>query len=151
MLMDVENLLSDSQNLAQAAGTYASTNSIDTGVAGTPADGFQARGSPPHDFGRTRRGRLLVQVDQTFASLGSATLKVDVIMSDNADLSSPTILESTPAIALATLAAGYQFRLGLPVGITKRYFGVQYTVATATMTAGTVTAGIVLDAQTTAI
>jgi hypothetical protein len=151
MLMDVENLFSDSQNLAQAAGTYASTNSLDTGVAGTPADGIQARGSPPHDFGRSRRAKLLVQVDQTFTSGGAGTLKVDVIMSDNADLSSPTILESSQAIALATLVAGYQFRLGLPIGITKRYLGLQYTIGTATMTAGTVTAGLVLDQQSTSI
>jgi hypothetical protein len=151
MLMDAENLLSDSQNLAQAAGSYVSTNTIDTGPTSSPAEGIQARGAPTRDFGRSRAGDLLVQVDQTFTSGGAATLLVDVIMSDNADLSSPTVLNSTPAIALATLVAGYQFRVGLPVGITKRYLGLRYTIGTAAMTAGTVTAGIVLDRQTSTI
>lgn len=151
MLIDKETLLSDSQDLAQVAGTYVSTNSIDLGTAGTPPAGFQARGSPPHDVGRARKAQLLIQVDEAFTSAGAATLVVDVIMSANADLSSPTILESSQAIAKATLVAGYQFRLGVPVGITARYLGVQYTVGTATTTAGKVTAALLLDRQTTSI
>lgn len=151
MLIDKETLLSDSQDLAQVAGTYVSTNSIDLGVAGTPPAGFQARGTQPHDIGRSRKAQLLVQVDETFTSGGAATVKAELIMSANADLSSPTILESTQAIALATLVAGYQFRLGVPVGITARYLGVQFVIGTATTTAGKVTAALLLDRQSTSI
>jgi hypothetical protein len=73
-------------------------------------------------------------------------------MSDNANLSSPTVLSETPAIALATLAAGYQFRLKtIPMGVTKRYLGMQYVVAGATTTAGAITSGIVATRQSTSI
>lgn len=150
MLLDLQTLLSDSQ--APTTGTTVSTNSIDLGVAGTMPPGFQARGNAPHDLGTGAfPGKLLVQVDTTFTSGGAGTLRVDLITSASANLGSPTILESTPALALATLVAGYQFRLALPVGITQRYLGVQYVIATADMTAGSITAGFLIDKQTTRV
>lgn len=152
MLLDMQTLMSDSQDLAVAASTVLCTNKIDLGVAGTIPPGFQARGSAQHDIGRGGRGMtavLLVQVDETFTSGGAGTLKVQLINDDDAALGSPTILQSSEVIALATLVAGYRFRLALPAGIAERYLGVQYVVATATMTAGKVTAGLVDAAQTT--
>lgn len=152
MLLDKQTLLSDSQDLAQAAGTYLSTNSIDLGAAGTMPNGFQSRGTAPHDIGRSPYPpHILVQVDETFTSGGAATLQVKLITDDAAALGSPTIIHSTEAIALATLVAGYQFRIALPVGIAERYLGVQYVIATATTTAGKVTAALVVDAQTTKV
>lgn len=148
MLLDLQNILSDDQDLAQAAGTYVSTHTIDLGVAGTTPAGFQARGSAPHDIGAGAVPELLMQVTQTFTSGGAGTLRFDLIMSANADLSSPTILASTQAIALATLVAGYLARLAIPAGITARYLGAQYVVATATMTAGKCTTGLLLNRQT---
>jgi hypothetical protein len=50
-------------------------------------------------------------------------------------------------IALATLVAGYRARLAISEGITARYLGVQYVIATATMTAGTCSAWIGIDAD----
>lgn len=150
MMIDKETLLSDSQDLAQVAGTYVSTNSIDLGAAGTVPGGFQARGGPGHDIGRSPKAKILVQVDESFVG-ATATVKVDLITSASANLGTPTILESTQAIPVATLIAGYQFRLALPVGVTQRYLGVQYTIATATTTAGKCTAALVLDRQTNTI
>lgn len=145
MYLDKQTLLSDDQDLSQAAGTYVSTNTIDLGTAGTiPHLG----GTPLMDIGRGNEPDLLCQITETFTSGGAATLTVQLIQSANADLSSPTILQTTPALALATLVAGYQFRLRIPPGISARYLGVQYVIGTATTTAGTVTAGIVLDKQT---
>lgn len=144
MMIDRQNLLSDAQNLAQAAGTYLSTNTIDLGVAGTDALG----NTVINDVGRGHKGELLAQVTETFTSGGAGTLAVNVVQSANADLSSATVLHGTPALALATLRAGYQFRIALPAGITQRYIGLQYVIATATMTAGKVTAGLVEAKQT---
>jgi hypothetical protein len=146
MLLDRENLLSNNQDLAQAAGNYLSTNTIDLGAAGTPAIG----GSVIHDIGRGNHVEVLVQVTETFTSGGAATVKAQLVMADNAALTSNlTILDQTDDLALATLVAGYQFRLRcVPQGVTKRYLGVRYVIGTATTTAGKCTAGIVLDRQT---
>ena len=49
-------------------------------------------------------------------------------MADNGALSANlTVSSETPAIALATLVAGYQFRLGtVPVGISRRFIGFRW-------------------------
>lgn len=152
MIFDKQTLLSEDQDLAQAAGTYVSTNTIDLSAQDTVPPGFQARGTPPYDIGRGGQPpELVIQVTETFTSGGAATLKAEIIMSANADLSSPTVLQSSAVIALATLVAGYQFRLALPPGISARYLGVQYVIATATTTAGKCTAGLVADRNTLSI
>jgi hypothetical protein len=89
-----------------------------------------------------------VQMTETAASGGASTTDFQLIMSDNADLSAPTVLQTTTAQGKATLVAGYQARLGLPAGITKRYLGIQWVNATANYTAGKVHASLVLDRQT---
>ncbi len=137
MLLDKLTTFSDQQTIAAVASTIASTYSVDVGAAGTDNMG----NTPIQDIGRTPVD-LLVQVTETVTSAGAATVTFQLIHSDNADLSSPTILATTPAIALATLVAGYQARLGMAPGVTKRYIGVQYVIGTATTTAGKVTAGL---------
>jgi hypothetical protein len=147
MILDRQNLVSDNQNLAQAAGSYVSTDAIDTtgGVFASPG-GF---GTIPRDAARGEEVPFFVQVTETFTSGGAGTLAVELIQSANADLSSPTVLASTPAQALATLVAGYRFRVTAPrAGITARYLGVRYVIATATMTAGKCTAGIAQNLDT---
>lgn len=153
MMNDIQTLMSDSQSIAAGAGTVVSTNAIDLGAAGTPAAGYQARGTAPHDIGRSgaKGVQLEVQIDETVTSGGAATVDFQLIMSDNSDLSAPTVLQTTGAIAKATLVAGYKPRLALPVGISKRYLGIQYVIAVAATTAGKVTAGLVADRQTTTV
>lgn len=131
-LIDKQLVLSDAQ--APTTGTTVSTNTIDLGAAGTvPFLG----GSPLNDPGRGVGVGVVVQVVTTVTSAGSSTVQVQLVESDNADLSSGTVLCESAAIAKATLVAGYRFRLpALPKGISKRYLGVQYVVATADLTAG---------------
>lgn len=151
MMLDLQNLLSDSQSIAAAAGTVVCTNAIDLGAAGTIPAGFQARGGAPHDIGRAGNQTLLVQIDEAVTSAGAATVDFQLIMSANSDLSSPTVLQTTGVIGKATLVVGYQARLALPVGISARYLGVQYVIGTAATTAGKATAALVSDKQTTTV
>lgn len=146
MLMDKNTLFSDKQSLAQTAGTYLSDKSIDLGAAATDSLG----NSPISDIGRGVPIEVLCQVTTAFASSGSATLQVKLVMADDAALSSNlTVLHETAVIAFASLVAGYQFRLGgmPPPGISQRYLGLQYIVGTATTTAGNILAGLVVDRQ----
>lgn len=147
MLLDTQTLFSDQQNLAQAAGNYLSTNTIDLGAVGTPVLG----GTLASDIGRGDSPEVMAQVTTTFTSGGAGTLVVQLVMADDAALTSNlTIVSQTDTLALATLVAGYQFRFGrVPPGISKRYLGLRYVIGTATMTAGKVTAGLALDRQDT--
>lgn len=145
MILDKMLLLSNEQDLSQVAATYASTNSIDLGVAGTiPWLG----GTQRNDVGRGKKVEVLCQVIEAFVG-ATATVTFQLISSAASNLGSPTVLDTTEALAVATLIAGYQVRLScIPHGIAQRYLGLQYVIATATTTAGTVTAGILLDRQT---
>jgi hypothetical protein len=144
MMLDKQACFSEAQNLAQAAGTYLGTNAYDQGAAALDSLG----NTIPKDMGRSYFTELLVQVTETFTSGGAGTLQVNLITDDAEALGSPTIIQSTPVLALATLKAGYQFRLQLPGGLAERYLGVQYVIGTATMTAGKVTAGLLANKQT---
>lgn len=151
-LLDALDVMSTNDNLAQSAGTYLSSKSIDlwAGQATLPTDVFG--NAAIIDPGRSNV-KLLCQVTTTFTSGGSATLQAQLVMADNAALSTNlVVLESSDVIALATLAAGYQFRFGsLPPGITKRYLGMQYVIGTAAMTAGNIYAALVLNRSTVSI
>lgn len=152
MIIDKQLLLSDGQDLSQVAGTYLSTNTIDLTTAGTVPAAFQAVGNFPADLGRSMRHlELVVQVDETFTSGGAATLQVQVITDGDAALGSPTVIQSSDTIALATLVAGYRFRVAVPPGLAERYLGVQYVIGTATTTAGTCSAFLLMDGQTTVV
>lgn len=147
MILDLQNLVSDGQDLSQAAGSYLSTNAIDlTGGTFTSPGGY---GTISRDAAKGEDLNFFVQIDETFTSGGAATLTVELIMSANSDLSSYVVLHTTPALALATLVAGYLIRIAVPkTGLTSRYLGVRYTIGTATTTAGTCTAGIAVDVDT---
>lgn len=147
MLLDVQNLVSDQQDLAQTAAAYLSDYSIDLGAAGTAYPG----GSVYKNAGAGMPVCLLCQVVVAFSTGSSPTLVVDLVVADNDALSTNlVVLHSTPAIAAATLVAGYQFFVGgtIPPNITKRYLGLRYTIGTATTTTGKITAGLALNLQT---
>lgn len=147
MITDKQTTLSKAQNLAQAAGSYLSTNTIDMRATGTIPLG----GSPIDDLGRGEPVNLLVQVVETFTSGGAGTLQAQIIQADDAALTTNVeVLQESRAYALAKLVAGFQFEgLGraLP-NCSRRYLGVRYVIATAAMTAGKCDAGIVVDRQT---
>lgn len=147
MMMDRNLMMSEDQSIAQAAGTYLSDRSIDLGT--NPVDTLG--NTPIKDLGRGLLGNLslLVQITEAVTSAGASTTDFQLIMADNGPLTTnKVVLQTTGAIGKATLVKGYQPRLALPVGISKRFLGVQYVVATATQTAGKVTATLVEAKQT---
>lgn len=119
---------------AQAVTTTAvSTDTVDLG---------QAR-----DIGAGENLYMNFTVGTAFA--GGTSTEFQVISSASADLSSPTVLGSSGAIATAGLTAGK--RLAVRVNPTingngQRYFGARYVVS-GTNTAGTVTADVVHGVQ----
>jgi hypothetical protein len=144
MLADKQNTVSDDQDLAIAVGSVLSDKSIDLGPSATDSLG----NTVISDIGRGEEPSLLVQVTETFVG-ATGTLKAELVMADNAALTTNlVVLQDSGAIAVASLTAGYQFRLGITVGVSKRYLGLRYTVGTANMTAGKVTATLVTSRQT---
>lgn len=145
-MTDAQATLSDLQNLAQVAGSYLSDKSYDFGEVGADGEGR----SPIYDPGRGQDIALVVQVTETFASAGAATVTAELVMADDEALTSNlTVLRSSGAIDKALLTAGYQFRIGgvIPVGISQRYLGMRYTIGVATTTAGRVSAWLAEHAQ----
>lgn len=147
MYLDGQNMFDSNRALSGMAfgATYPSTNGIDLNSQTT--DQLGNTGSIVKDPHRGLIGELFAQITATATSGGAPTIVLNVIQSAASDLSSPTILASTSAIALATLVAGYRFRIELPQGVTQRYLGVSYTIATANYTGGTISTGFVMHEQ----
>ena len=92
------------------------------------------------------RASLVIQVATTVAASGGAS-NVTFSLDDSADNSTFAAVLKTPAIAKATLVAGYEaLRVRLPAGL-RRYIQVTYTVDTNDLTAGAFNAYLVLDRQ----
>lgn len=143
-MLDKQNLLSDAQAIAGAAGTYVSTNKIDV-RGGTPGFTTDTLGNTAEmDPGKAPAIDIEFVVVEQFA--GGDSVNCQVGYDNDAAFGTPTILASTGAIAIATLKPGYQFRLALPPGRTAAdlYLGAQYvTLGAGAMTAGKITAGLV--------
>jgi len=154
MITDANLLLSGScsaagvwtgQSIAAVASTIVSTNAIDT--APLSIGGNQAPG-----WGKGETLYAVFDILVAVLSGGSATVQFAVIESDSADLSSPQVLCETGLIGKADLTIGKQIILPIPRSAprtAKRYLGVQYTIGTATTTAGTVIAQLVHDVSDT--
>ena len=130
MFFDAENLFSDDQAVTVTA---VSTNIVDlSGVAAV-------------DEGPGEPLDLFAQVTTAFAGGTSIALKLET--DDDVAFGSATDLGSTAAIATASLVAGYRFPKQLPKEGLERYLRLTYTVV-GTMSAGNITAGLVLDRNT---
>lgn len=149
MIPDKNLMMSDDQDIGQVVGTYLSDRSIDLwNESALPSDVLG--NTVPSDPGKGNPVNVLVQITEAVVGTTS-TVEFQLVMADNEALSSNlVVLQSTGAIAEATLVAGYQVMLGgtLPPGISKRFLGVRYLVAVNTTTAGKVTAFIASDKQT---
>ncbi len=135
-----------------AIGTYVSLNSYDTGAVGVPnavGPGGTIGGPLLHDLGRGRRLEFLAQITTAVTSAGAATVEVDFISDTNQNLlTAATVLIPSPAIAKASLAAGYRFKHGTtPRNIAQRFVGCQVLIGTAARTAGAYSAGLMLDLE----
>jgi hypothetical protein len=103
-------------------------------------------GAAPGDLGPSDELYLVIQVDTTFVGAG-ATVKFELASDSTADLAtSKTVHFATPAIALASLVAGYLVcAVKLPYGTYERYLGLWETVAVANVTAGKINAFLTSD------
>lgn len=130
MYVDQNNVLSDAQALTATA---ASTKSIDTQTA-------------LRDIGGGEPIELVVLVKTALLASGGAA-NLTVALQDSADNSSFATVVSGPAVAKASLVAGYELlRVRLPAGL-RRYIQVLYTADTNDFTSGTVDAFLTLDRQ----
>jgi hypothetical protein len=112
------------------AGSYLLGDVIDLGVAG-------------RDLGNSSPLYLVIQVDTAATSGGSATGTFNLVTDDNASLSSPAVLVSSKAWAVADMTAGKTLlEVQLPMEGTayERYLGIQQTTGTAAFTAGKINA-----------
>lgn len=129
MILDERTEFADATALnTGAAGDYVIGDVIDLGAAG-------------RDIGNGEELELVVQVDTTATSGGSATLAISLATDDNSSLSSPTKIVTSPAVAVASLTAGTTvFRVRVPAGTYERYIGIVQTTGTAAFTAGKINA-----------
>jgi hypothetical protein len=127
--LDNNAVLSDAQAVTSTA---ASTKSYDAATA-------------LRNIGSGNEIDLVITTTTTCTAAGAAT--VTFALQDSPDNSSFTDVVVTPAIAKATLVAGYEaLRITLPRTL-QRYIQVNYTVATGPLTAGNFTAYLTEDRQ----
>jgi len=145
MIFDSTNLFSDAQAVTADG---VSDNVIDFGAVDTPQ---HAANALTRDVGKGTKAKMRVQVVEDFATLTS--LKVAVQVSDDEAFSSGNVtLLETEAVPVASLVAGYVFRLEqIPRGAAKRYMRLVYTTAGSAGTAGKITAGLVFDNEETVL
>lgn len=123
------------QDLSQVAADYNSENVIDLSLA--------------RDIGEGQQLYAVFTVTEAFVGAG-ATLAINVVVSAATALTTPTSVGTVSAQAIAALTIGAQFVVPIKplVGsLGLRYLGAIYTIATATTTAGAMTADIVTDIQ----
>ena len=129
MFLDALGLVSDAQAVTATA---FSTNTIDLGAT-TPVAAIGT--------GESMGFGITIDVAADFTT-GDETYTVEIVESDNANLSTPTVIASR-VITAANLKAGTLHWLGLPMGTpSKRYLGLRYTTAGTTPTV-TITAFLI--------
>lgn len=155
MILDSLLQFDNAVSLAIAAGTQASTNVIDLGIASGIPSSANGGGARDIGIGDDPAMKLLVIVTTTFTSGGAGTLAVALQGAVDNGSGAPAAFStwwSSPTYALATLNAGSQLmNMDMPRppdGIAvPRFLRLLYTVATATMTAGNVSSYLVLDRE----
>ena len=123
------------QDLSQVVGTYNSESIVDLGTA--------------RDIGEGEPLYIVFTVTEAFVG-ATATVAMNCVVSAAAALTTPTTVGSVSATAVASLTLGAQLvvRINpLVASLGLRYLGVIYTIATATTTAGTMTAHVVTNFQ----
>lgn len=131
--------------IADALLTFADNTALNTGAAGSYIIGDQIDLQVARNIGvGVGEGQLyfVAIVETTATSGGSATLQLNLVTDDNGSLSSPTVLASSAAIAVASLTQGRLITvLALPILDTyERYIGIQQVTGTAAFTAGKINA-----------
>lgn len=153
MILDALLQFDNAVSLAIAAGTQVSTNVIDLGITSGIPTSANGGGARDIGIGDDPAMKLLVIVTTTFTSGGAATLAVSLqgaVDNGSGAAAAFSTWWTSPVYALATLNAGSQLmNMDMPRppdGIAiPRFLRLSYAVATATMTAGNVSAYLVLD------
>ena len=146
MILDIQTLLSDDQDLAQIAGDYYSDVLNQYGDPGYTTSQDAPNGIT-QDLGKGYPTEFLCQITEDFASGGAATIQATLETATDEVFTSPVELVVGPTLALADMIAGaYLLPQHVPYG-SLQWVRVKYTIATATTTAGKVTAGIVCGHQ----
>lgn len=155
MILDALQRFSSAQSLAQVVGTYASSNILDYGIlSGIPSS---ANGGGARDMGIGDKPalKLLVQVGTAFVSAGGGTLQVTLQGAVDDGTGSPAAFSTwwaSPIYTIAQANAGSRL-LNMdfprpPDGVAiPRFVRLLYGVATATITAGTIDAFVVIDRE----
>ena len=146
MIFSDQLKFSTNQDLSQVAGTYPSTNVIDTGAAGTV---YGAAAALARNVGPGKEVPILVQLTEDFTSGGAATLQFQIETADEEAMDTTNVVVAESGIyALADMVAGLQFPVAILPNAMKRFIRVNYVIGVATTTAGLATAGIVAGVQT---
>ena len=132
MILDAHALFDDDRDVGVTVQELTSTNVLDFAVAGIDA------GAPLE---------VLIQFTEAVTSAGAATIQVKVYTDSAEGFGTEVLLAQTGLMAIATMVLGYQVPLNVVPRSTDRYMRLKYDIATATTTAGTLTAGIILDNQ----
>jgi len=133
MILDAQNLFSDAQAITATA---VSTNAIDLDAANI-------------DLGSGENLYVHLNVDVAFTDSGSdSTVTVTLVTDDNAALSSATAVQTLGTFAALT-AAGTKIIARIQPNLTlEQFVGLNYTLANGNLTTGSITAALVLDADT---
>lgn len=135
MILDERTEFCDATALnTGAAGSYLIGDVVDLGVA--------------RDLGGDMAVYLVINVDTAATSAGAATGTFNLVTDDNASLTSPAVVVSSKAWAVADMTAGKTLlAVQLPMEGTayERYIGIQQVTGTAAFTAGKVNAFITED------
>jgi hypothetical protein len=128
MILDKEQMFSDGQAVTASA---ASTNHIDLGAL--------------NDIGVGEPLEVLFVAPEAAESAGASTLVIALETDSQPSFATKVTLAQSGVIAKSAITAGAElWRPKVPAGV-QRYLRAFYTVAVADFTAGTFTAGLVLD------
>ncbi|GEM70948.1 hypothetical protein SAQ01S_07140 [Sphingomonas aquatilis NBRC 16722] len=141
MILDRTGLLSENQAITATA---ASTNVIDLGNPGTP---YGASTPLKRDIGRGEPVPFFVGVTEAFNNLTSLTIAIQT--DTTAAFSAPDTVFSATYVA-ADLVPGQKHIQPdwFPVGASKEFVRMFYTVTGTAPTTGRITAGVVMSRQT---
>lgn len=156
--MILDNLLmfdspNSPRNLAQVVGTYASGNTIDLGLNSGIPTSANGGGARDMGIGDNPALKMLVQVSTAFVSAGGGTLQIALQGAVDDGTGNPAAFSTwwtSPIYTIAQMNAGsrlYDMDFPRPpdgVAI-PRFIRMLYTIATATVTAGQIISGVVLD------
>lgn len=131
-------------------GEFCDATALNTGAAASYLVGDVIDLTVARDIGNGEADLwLIIQVDTTATSGGSATGQFHLCSDAQAAIAvdgSATYHYSGPAIAVATLVAGYQVAaVPIPRGTFERYLGIVQTTAVAAFTAGKINAFLTRD------